>query len=131
MILRLSVFFIFLSINLFAITVIVAKEAINYEEKITIDKIAILNVKEIKKSCEPVTLAQIQSEEYLSAHYINKGTIICKRNIKKYENEAIVFNFGDLQIEKKGKIIYENDEFIRFKNLDGTIEKIYKDGRLK
>ena len=31
----------------------------------------------------------------------------------------------------KGKIIYENEEFIRFKNLDGTIEQIYKDGRQK
>ena len=131
MTLRLSLFLFLLSINSFAISVIVAKEAINYEEKITVEKIAILNVKEIKKNCEPITLSQIQNEEYLSAHYINKGTIICKRNIKKYENDAIVFNFGELQIEKKGKIIYENDEFIRFKNLDGTIEKIYKDGRLK
>ena len=31
----------------------------------------------------------------------------------------------------KVKIIYENEEFIRFKNLDGTIEQVYKDGRQK
>ena len=35
------------------------------------------------------------------------------------------------KIEKKGRIIFENNEFIRIKNLDGTIEQIYKDGRLK
>ena len=62
---------------------------------------------------------------------INKNTIICEKDVKGLENEGIVFNFGGLKIEKKGKIIFENSEFIRIKNLDGTIEQIYKDGRLK
>jgi hypothetical protein len=37
----------------------------------------------------------------------------------------------DVVIEKKGKVILENSEFIRIKNLDGTIEQIYKDGRTR
>ena len=62
---------------------------------------------------------------------INKNTIICSKDVKKYENESIIFNFGGVQIEKKGKVIFENKDFIRIKNIDGTIEQIYKDGRLK
>ena len=53
------------------------------------------------------------------------------KDIKKYSEETVVFNFGGVRIEKKGKIIYENNDFIRIKNLDGTIEQIYKDGRIK
>ena len=53
------------------------------------------------------------------------------KDVKKYENESVIFNFGGVEIEKKGKVIYENDDFIRIKNLDGTIEQIYKDGRTK
>ena len=114
-----------------AISVLVANESINYDEKLKLRKIKMINVDEIKKMCVPLTLSQLQNEEYITTHYINKGSIICLSDVKKYKDNSILFNFGDLQIERKGKIIYENDEFIRIKNLDGTIEKIYKDGRLK
>jgi hypothetical protein len=53
------------------------------------------------------------------------------KDVKKSDNESIIFNFGGVKIEKKGKIIYENKDFIRIKNIDGTIEQIYKDGRIK
>lgn len=130
LILKLSLFFL-LSIKLMAISVLVANESINYEEKLESSKVKMINVDEIKKMCVPLTLSQLQNEEYITTHYINKGSIICLSDVKKYKNNTVLFNFGDLQIERKGKIIYENDEFIRIKNLDGTIEKIYKDGRLK
>lgn len=130
LILKLSLFFL-LSIKLMAISVLVANESINYEEKLESSKVKMINVDEIKKMCVPLTLSQLQNEEYITTHYINKGSIICLSDVKKYKDNSILFNFGDLQIERKGKIIYENDEFIRIKNLDGTIEKIYKDGRLK
>ena len=73
----------------------------------------------------------MQNKEYLTTHYINRNTIICIKDVKKYENESVIFNFGGVKIEKKGRVIYENSEFIRIKNLDGTIEQIYKDGRTK
>jgi hypothetical protein len=53
------------------------------------------------------------------------------KDVRKSDNQSIIFNFGGVKIEKKGKIIYENKDFIRIKNVDGTIEQIYKDGRLK
>ena len=131
LILKLSFLCLFLSINTFAIDVLISKDAIKIKEKIDASKLKLQNINEINKACIPLTLDEIQNEEYISSHYINKNTIICQKDVKKQNDEGIVFNFGGLKIEKKGKIIYENNEFIRIKNLDGTIEQIYKDGRTK
>lgn len=129
LILKLSFLVFLLNINLFAISVLVSKVAINFEEKIDSSKVVVQNVDEINKFCTPLTLSQLQNKEYITTHYINRNTIICIKDVKKYENESVIFNFGGVKIEKKGKVIYENSEFIRIKNLDGTIEQIYKDGR--
>ena len=130
LILKLSFVFL-LNVNLFAISVLVSKESISFEEKLDSSKVAVQNVTDINKSCIPLKLSELQNTDYITTHHINKNTIICSKDVKKYENESIVFNFGGLKIEKKGKIIYENKDFIRIKNVDGTIEQIYKDGRLK
>ena len=130
LILKLSFVFL-LNINLFAISVLVSKESISFEEKLDSSKVAVQNVTEINKSCIPLKLSELQNTDYVTTHHINKNTIICSKDVKKYENESIIFNFGGLKIEKKGKVIYENKDFIRIKNNDGTIEQIYKDGRIK
>ena len=130
LILKLS-FVLLLNINLFAISVLVSKESISFEEKLDDTKVAVQNVAEINKSCIPLKLSELQNADYITTHHINKNTIICLKDVKKYENESIIFNFGGLKIEKKGKVIYENKDFIRIKNIDGTIEQIYKDGRIK
>ncbi len=130
LILKLSFVFL-LNINLFAISVLVSKESISFEEKLDNTKVAVQNVAEINKSCVPLKLNELQNSDYVTTHHINKNTIICSKDVKKYENESIIFNFGGLKIEKKGKVIYENKDFIRIKNNDGTIEQIYKDGRIK
>lgn len=129
--LKLSFVIFFLNINLFAASVLISKEAINYEQKLDSSKVIVQNIDEINKSCIPLKLSELQNEEYVTLHHINKNTIICQKDVKKYENESIIFNFGGLKIEKKGRIVYENKDFIRFKNSDGTIEQIYKDGRVK
>jgi hypothetical protein len=131
LILKLSFLVFLLNVNLFAISVLVSKVAINFEEKLDSSKVVARNVNEINKSCTPLTLSQLQNIEYTTTHYINRNTIICIKDVKKYENESVIFNFGGVKIEKKGKVIYENNDFIRIKNIDGTIEQIYKDGRTK
>ncbi len=130
MILKLSLFAFLFTINSFAVTVLVSVQAINFEEKIDKSKLKVQNIKELNKSCIPLKLSDME-EDYVSTHYINKNSIICTKDVKKYKDEGIVFNFGGVKIERKGKIIYENNEFIRIKNPDGTIEQIYKDGRIK
>ena len=130
MILKLSFVFL-LNVNLFAISVLVSKESISFEEKLDSSKVTVQNVTDINKSCIPLKLSELQNTDYITTHHINKNTIICSKDVKKYENESIIFNFGGVKIEKKGKVIYENKDFIRIKNNDGTIEQIYKDGRIK
>lgn len=131
LILKLSFLTFLLNINLFAASVLVSKEAIKFEEKLDASKVSIKNVNDIGKACVPLKLSQIQKDIYITTHHINKNTIICEKDVKKFADDGIVFNFGGVEIEKKGKIIYENSDFIRFKNLDGTIEQIYKDGRIR
>lgn len=129
--LKLSFFVFIFCINLFALDVLITKEALKYEEKINPSELRLIKVNQIKKSCIPLTLSEIQNNQYITAHYINKNSILCQRNVKIYQQNSVVFKFGALEIEKKGKIIFENDEFIRIKKDSGEIEKIYKDGRLQ
>lgn len=131
MILKLSLLSLLLYMNMFAVNVLISTDSIAFEEQIDSNKVKLQNVSEVGKSCIPLKLTQLQNEKYITTHYINKNTIICMKDVKKYENESVIFNFGGVEIEKKGKVIYENDDFIRIKNLDGTIEQIYKDGRTK
>ena len=131
LILRLNIIVFILNFNLFAANVLVSKSSIGFEEKIDNSKVMIQDVSEINKSCVPLSLNDLEKENYVTSHYINKNTIICLKDVKKHEIETVIFNFGGLKIEKKGKIIFENKEYIKIKNDDGTIEQIYKDGRIK
>ena len=131
MILKLSFLSLAFSSYLFAVSVLVTKEALKYEEKIDISKLEEKDFETIPRTCTPLTLEDLQNGEFVTTHHINKNSIVCQRNVKSTENNEIIFNFGGVKIVKKGKIIYENEEFIRFKNSDGTIEQIYQDGRQK
>ncbi len=129
--LRLSFFFIFLCLNANAIDVILTKEPISFEEEVKLSKLRLGKVDVLKKYCVPVTLKDLEKNKYVAKHYINKKVVLCKRDIKPYKKSAVVFDFGNIQIEQKGKIIFENKKFIRIKKADGKIEKIYKDGSKK
>lgn len=126
--LRFSLFLSIFILEAQAIKVLIAKEAIRYEEKLSTSKLRVVDVTKIKKACNPLSLQDIQNNEYITSKYINRNSILCKRDVKVYENQTVLFNFGNLQIEQKGKIIFENENFIRIKKADGKIEKIYKNG---
>lgn len=131
--LRLKSLFIILlfSINLFAIEVIVAKSKINYKEIIDINKLSSANVLSVKKFCIPITIKDLQNKKYIAKRYLKKGTVLCKKDIALYTEKSVLFNFGVIEIEKEGKIIFENNKYIKIKRTDGQIDKIYKDGRLQ
>lgn len=131
LILKLSLLLTLFTLNAFALNVLVSKESINYEEKLKTSDVKMMNIQSLVKACIPLTLKQLNNNEYVTTHYINKNSVICLKDVKIYKKESVVFRFGLLEIEKKGKVIFENDNFIRIKKDDGTIEKIYKDGRLK
>ena len=131
MILKLNLLVFLFSVNLFATSVLISLKTIAFEEKIDTSKVRVEDVSDVNKFCVPLKISDLEENNYITTHHINKNTIICTKDVKKGDNETIVFNFGGLKTEKKGKIIYENKDFIRIKNSDGTIEQIYKDGRIK
>lgn len=118
------------SLYLNAASLLVAKNEIGYNEKVLITDLMAKNVSQ-PNHCIPLTLTDLNNDTYVTLHFILKGSILCHNDVKVYKKESVVFDFGSLQIEKNGKVIYENDEYIRIKRDDGKIEKIYKDGRLQ
>lgn len=129
--LKLSILIFFLTTNVFGISVLISKEAIGFRQKIEPSNLRLVKISKLNKACIPLTLNEVQNNEYRTTHYINKKSIICQNDVVIYKKESVTFNFGGLEIEKSGKLIYENDDFIRIKKENGKIEKIYKDGRLK
>lgn len=104
MILKLSFLSLFLSSHLFAISVFVTKDAIKYEEKIDASKLIEKDFETVPRTCIPISLEDLQNGDFVTTHHINKNSIVCQKDIKSTENNEIVFNFGGLEIVKKGRL---------------------------
>ncbi len=129
--LRSFFFILFCTINLYSIEVIKTKTKINYNEIISTKELYKIEVTNVKKLCIPVTVDDFNNNKFVATRYLKKDSILCQKDIKLYTKKSVLFNFGSIEIEKSGKIIFENDKYIKIKRDDGKIEKIYKDGRLK
>ena len=122
-------FLIFLFVhNLFAIYVLVSKNNIAYKEIIKLSNLKIVKVEKVQKTCKALKINDLKKRKYISKHYINKKSIICLKDIKIYKKDSVIFNFGTIEIEKDGIIVYENDNYITIKKRNGKLEKIYKNG---
>lgn len=117
--------------DLNAIEVIVAKNKIPYNSILSSKDLALKNILKIKRGCKVFTLEDLERNQYITKHYINVGNTICLNDIKIYKKETVLFKFGNIEIEKNGKKVFENDKYITIKKRDGKLEKIYKDGSLK
>lgn len=125
------VLFLFFAMHISAMNVIVAKENIKYKEKINSSKLKLSKATKVKKTCEVFTLKMYNSNTYNAKHFIKKGSVLCLKDLAVYKKESIIFKFGSVQIEKEGKILFQNKKYITIKKNNGKIEKIYKDGSLK
>ena len=123
-------FFIF-SMKLFSIEVIVAKIDIPYNNSLKPSDIFISEIDKLPANCIPITIDELKKDKYISNKFLIKEKVICKDDLKKEKENKVIFNFGSIEIETSGKIMYENDEFIKIKKENGKIEKIYKDGRVR
>ena len=119
---------IFLTSNLFSSKILSAKVKIQYKELININSLLLINVNKLPKRCNPLLFKHVENNKYIAKHYIKKGSIICLEDVKAYKKQSVLFNFGNIQIEKDGKVIFENDKYITIKKRNGKIEKIYKNG---
>ncbi len=130
---------IFLLISMFVFLdasqlVIKASKNIEYKSKIKKSDLFLDYADNIKKFCQPITKEDILNNKYRAKIHIRKGHIICKKDLLKLNAKSanrILFNFGSIEIERDGKIIRETKDYIRIKNENGKIEKIYKDGRTR
>ncbi len=116
-----------------SVEVVRAAENIKYKALISKSNVFIDSVdkKDIKSYCQPVLKKDIITYSSYAKSHIKKGDILCKRNIhhvNKKDQEKILFNFGAIQIEKNGKVIRETKDYIKIRNSQGDIEKIYKSG---
>lgn len=131
--LRLKSLFILVlvSLNLYSIEVVVTNTKVNYKEKIDLNKLSSANVLSVKKFCIPITIKDLEANKYIAKRYLKRGTILCTKDIEEFSKKSVLFDFGTIEIEKEGKIIFENDKYIKIKKPNGKIEKIYKDGSLQ
>lgn len=127
------ILFFTICINIWANNIVpVSKKVINWKDTISKDDVKFVEVdKNYKCKKEYIDMILLKSNKYRAKHFILKGKPICKKDVYEDESKIIRFNFGSLIIERKGEIIKENDKFIKIRNANGTIEKIYKDGSIK
>ena len=104
---------------------------INWKEQVGLSNVKVIQVNE-KYNCKKymnIDVEKIKENKYRASHYIMKGKPLCDGDLYLPKSNKIKFNFGSIEIEKEGEIIRETDKYIKIKNLDGKIEKIYKDVR--
>lgn len=132
LILRFNLLFLVLLLSkLTALDVLIAINKIDYNAAILKKNLRLLSIENIKKRCVPLRIEDLNNGKYISKHFINKNSIICKSSVKPYKKNSVIFNFGNIQIEQDGKILFENDKYITIRKNNGKVEKIYKNGQNK
>ncbi|MCK5295080.1 MAG: hypothetical protein KAJ49_10525 [Arcobacteraceae bacterium] len=126
-------FIVFLFLIIFsanATEILVSDKNIRYQEILDYDNLSI-STTEKRVRCEMFDKNNLLNTTYQAKHYILKGKPICIKDVQVVKKNKIRYDFGNIVIERNGKVIGENKKYIRVKNIDGTIDKIYKNGQLK
>lgn len=114
-----------------AIEVLVAKKSISYKEILSKDYFTVMsaNSSDIPRTCEVFNPNNFSTGQYMASKYIKEGALLCTKDVLEYKPKEVVFNFGSLEIKTDGEVINETSEYITIKKHDGSVHKIYKDGR--
>jgi len=122
--------FVFISISIFAQDILVSTKTIKYKEILNYDNLLVIN-SDKRVRCQMFDKEKLLKQKYQAKRYILKGRPICNKDVQIAKSYKIRYDFGNIVIERAGKIIGENKQFIKIQNPDGTIEKIYKNGQVK
>jgi len=106
-----------------------SNNSINYKSKIYSQYTRLIQVNKNYKCDEYLDVTLLKSNKYFAKHYIAKNKPICLKDVYIPKINKVKFRFGNLEIEKEAELIRETKSYIKIKNVDGTIEKIYTDGR--
>ncbi len=107
----------------------VSTSDIQWKGQITASNVKLIQADNRYKCKKYLDIEKLKENKYRAKHYILKNTPICYDDAYIAKSNKIKFNFGNIEIEKEGEVIRETDKYIKIKNLDGKIEKIYKDER--
>ncbi len=120
------------SSSLFSVQLVpMSKKAIKYKEKIYSHDVYFIEASE-KYSCKEYLVPSLLKQNlYYARRYIQKNRAICDKDVIYKQKNTIQFKFGNVIIEKEGELLKETDEYIKIKNSDGKIIKIYKDGKTR
>ena len=121
------IIFIFL-INLNSTEILVSKKNINYKQLIDINNLELLNISNDIR-CTTFDKNLLKSNKYQAKRFIYKGRSICYKDVQKVVINKVKADFGNIEIQRNGKIISENNDYVKIKNYDGKIIKIYKNGQ--
>jgi len=127
----------FFLLNLFLLSLLgqdiqivpITNKSIAYKEKIYSYDTLLVQANEKYKCKKYLDVITLKKNKYHAKHYISKNKPICLKNVYVPKINKVKFRFGNLEIEKEAELIKETNSYIKIKNLDGTIEKIYTDGR--
>ena len=119
-----------ISVNAKNIQVIpLSNKVINFKNKIYSQDTRLIQINKNYKCKEYLDINLLRKNKYFAKHYISKNKPICAKDVYVPQINKVNFRFGNLEIEKEAELIRETDSYIKIKNVDGTIEKIYTDGR--
>ena len=107
----------------------VSFKIINYKSKIYGSDVKLIKINKKYFCRDYIDLSLLKKSKYYAKHYIAKNKPICLKDVFIPVSRKINFAFGNLEIERDGEVIRETDQYIKIKNENGKIEKIYKDGR--
>lgn len=102
---------------------------INFKNKIYSQDTRLVQVNEKYKCKEYLDIVKLKKNQYYAKRFISRNKPLCAKDVYIPQMNKVKFRFGNLEIEKDGELIRETKSYIKIKNLDGTIEKIYTDGR--
>ena len=107
----------------------ITNTSIDYKKKIYSQNTKLIQVNDKFKCKEYLNIIDFKKNKYFAKKYIAKNKIICAKDVYIPKINRVKFRFGNLEIEKNAQLIRETKSYIKIKNVDGTIEKIYTDGR--
>jgi len=123
-------FSLFLTLNAASTQVVpLSNKTINYKNKIYSQDVRLIQINASYKCKEYLDIKKLKQNKYFAKHYILKNKPLCAKDVYIPKMNKVNFKFGNLEIEKEAELIRETKSYIKIKNVDGTIEKIYTDGR--
>jgi len=113
-----------------AMPILISYKDIKYKQNINYKDLDIVQTNK-KVRCKMFDIEKLLKHPYQAKRYILKGTPICEKDVQPYKKHIISYDFGNIIIQREAQYVGETSKYVKIKDQDGKIEKIYKDGRLR